>query len=351
MKPVIVDGSMGEGGGQVLRTALSLALATGRSFRIDNVRARREKPGLLRQHLAAVAAAQRIGRARVTGDAPGSTTVEFEPTTLAGGDHRIAIGTAGSTTLVLQAVLPALLVARDVSRLEIEGGTHNPMAPPFEFFDAVLRPALERMGPRISARLERHGFHPAGGGRIVVEIEPVESLRPIELLTRGPERARRAFAHVANLPGEIAERERDVLMDALGLESDAVAVRVLDDAAGPGNVVMARVEFDAGAEVFSAVGRHGVPAERVARLVARQTNEFLAADVPVGENLADQLLVPMALAGRGAFRTTAPSSHTRTVAEVLPMFLPVCADLSQESEHTWRVEVRPTSPPKEGVKR
>lgn len=160
-----LDGSQGEGGGQILRSSLALSMVTGTPVRIRNVRARRPKPGLMRQHLVAVQAAARIGGARVTGTEIGSSTLTFIPGTVKPGEHELSVGSAGSTTLVLQTVLPALLCASEPSLLILEGGTHNPMAPPFEFLERTYLPLVNRMGPRVHAELERAGSYPAGGGR------------------------------------------------------------------------------------------------------------------------------------------------------------------------------------------
>ena len=161
-----VDGSKGEGGGQVLRTALALSLVSGQPFRIDRIRAGRAKPGLMRQHLTAVRAAAAIGQARVSGDHIGSTELAFTPSRVAGGDYTFAVGSAGSATLVLQTVLLPLLLARESSRLTLEGGTHNPWAPPFDFLTRAFLPLVNRMGGRARASLIRPGFYPAGGGRL-----------------------------------------------------------------------------------------------------------------------------------------------------------------------------------------
>src|SRR5262245_2007058 len=160
---ITIDGSAGEGGGQILRTALALSLVTARPFRIERIRAGRPKPGLLRQHLTAVQAAAKVGAARISGAEVGSLELTFEPTGLRGGAYDFAVGTAGSATLVLQTLLPALLRAREPSQLTIEGGTHNPYAPPFDFLARTFLPVLRRMGAAIEARLEAPGFYPAGG--------------------------------------------------------------------------------------------------------------------------------------------------------------------------------------------
>ena len=173
--PVHIDGSQGEGGGQIVRSALALALITGRPITIENLRAKRPKPGLMRQHLAAVHAALAVCDGRAEGDELGSRRLGFEPQQVRGGEYRFKLPTAGSATLVLQTVLPALMIAEAPSAVVLEGGTHNPWAPPFDFLQAAFLPLLSRMGPRVSASLQRHGFYPAGGGQFTVTIEPAQS--------------------------------------------------------------------------------------------------------------------------------------------------------------------------------
>jgi len=320
MEPLRIDGAEGEGGGQIVRTALGLSLVTGRPFRLVNIRARRERPGLLRQHLTAVEAAARIGDARVEGARLRSATLDFEPRAVQAGAHSFDVGSAGSTTLVLETVLPALLLAKAPSRLTLFGGTHNPLAPPFDFVARVLVPVLARMGARVRVELVRHGFYPAGGGEMRAEIVP-SPLAPLLLTERGPTVRRRAEALVSNLPFAIAERELRVV----GWE-DAAALPV--ESAGPGNVVMLHVETKHASELVTGFGAKGVPAEHVAKGAVAEMERYLAADVPVGEHLADQLLVPMALAGGGGFRTLALSSHARTNAALIERFLPVRFALS-----------------------
>ena len=182
---ITIDGARGEGGGQILRTALSLSVATGRPLRIGNIRAKRTKPGLMRQHLTAVRAAQSVSGARVQGAELGSTALTFEPDGVRGGDYHFAVGTAGSATLVAQTVLPALMLADRPAHLVLEGGTHNPHAPPFEFLERAFLPLVRRMGVGLQARLERPGFVPAGGGRFILDVTLAGDLRLIEILDRG----------------------------------------------------------------------------------------------------------------------------------------------------------------------
>lgn len=317
-----LDGSEGEGGGQILRTSLALSMVTGTPVRIRNVRARRSKPGLQRQHLVAVQAAARIGSARVTGAEIGSQTLTFEPGEVTPGEHRLSIGSAGSTTLVLQTVLPALLCASEPSLLVLEGGTHNPLAPPFEFLQRTYLPLVNRMGPRVHAELELFGFYPAGGGRIVVSVEPAKELSGFELLERGEIRSRQALALVSRLPLHIAERELAVVGREEGWKPQDLLAREVRSP-GPGNVLILLVESEVLTEVFAGFGERGVPAEEVAGQAVEEMRRYLAADVPVGEHLADQLLLLFALAGSGAYATGPLSGHTTTQVDLIPRFLDV----------------------------
>jgi RNA 3'-terminal phosphate cyclase (ATP) len=328
-----IDGSMGEGGGQILRTSLGLSLVTGKAVRIVNVRAKRERPGLMRQHLTAVEAAVRVGDARVAGAEIGSTEIEFEPRAVRPGRHAFAVGTAGSATLVLQTVLPALLVASGPSTLELSGGTHNPMAPPFDFVDRVFLPHVRRMGPSVRMKLERYGFYPAGGGRFVVEIEPVRELSRIDALERGEIRERRATAIVAGIPDSVADRELRMVERKLGWPSSCLVKQVLPEAYGPGNVLMLEVHGDDFGELCTGFGERGVQAEAVAHRAIEAMREYLAAQVPVGRHLADQLLIPLAMAGGGSFRTLPLSRHARTNAIVLRRLAAFHAHYSVDTLH------------------
>ncbi len=333
-----IDGSIGEGGGQILRTALSLSLVTGREFRIENIRANRSKPGLLHQHLAAVSAAAAISQAEAEGAALGSQQLTFRPRGVSGGEYRFATGTAGSATLVLQTVLPALLTASQPSALVLEGGTHNPFAPPFEFIHDTFLPTIERTGARVRAKLDRHGFYPAGGGKLRVTIQPATKLARVDLLERGNVIACRCRALVSELPPHIAERELKVLKRKLPVEIDALDVEEVK-AHGPGNVVLVEIQCAHVTEVFVGFGERGVRAEAVAEGVAKEAREYLNAQVPIGKHLADQLLLPMALASGGSFVTLPLTQHALTNLEVLNMFLPVDVKTQPEGERGVRVEI------------
>jgi RNA 3'-terminal phosphate cyclase (ATP) len=332
-----LDGSMGEGGGQILRTSLALAMVTGTPVRIRDIRARRSRPGLMRQHLTAVQAAARVSGARIEGAEVGSREIAFTPGEVRPGDYRFDIGTAGSSTLILQTVLPALLHAGGPSRVTIAGGTHNPGAPPFDYLDRVFLPVLRRMGVRIEAALESPGFYPAGGGQLSVTIDPPDRLAGLELLERGEIRSHRAVAILSRLPRHVAERELDEVARETGWDSGSLEVREVDSP-GPGNILLLEVESAAVTEIFAGFGEKGVRAEEVADRALRELRRYLDAGVPVGEHLADQLLLPFALAGAGAFATLPLSLHATTQIDLIPRFLDVRIEV--EAEEAGRVVVR-----------
>jgi RNA 3'-terminal phosphate cyclase (ATP) len=333
---IAIDGSAGEGGGQILRTALALSLVTGEAFRIEKIRAGRKKPGLLRQHLTAVQAAVEIGNAKVQGAELGSIELAFKPGKVQPGDYRFAVGTAGSAMLVLQTILPALLVGSQPSTLRLEGGTHNPQAPPFDFVEKAFLPLLNRMGPVVTAHLDCPGFYPAGGGKFSVTIQPVEKLSKLELLQRGEIKRRVARGIVANLPRNIAARELAVVAQQLNWPSELLQVDEIKNSCGPGNALVIELESDSVTEVFTGFGERGVSAETVASSVAQEVRDYLACDAPVGVHLADQLLLPLAMVGSGCFRTSAPSRHTTTNIETIKQFLQ--SDLRiNRLENTWQV--------------
>lgn len=334
-----VDGSFGEGGGQILRTSLALSLVAKAELRITNIRARRQKPGLMRQHLAAVRAAAAIGRAEVKGAEIGSKELVFRPSAIEPGDYTFNVGSAGSATLVLQTILPALLRASGPCRLTLEGGTHNPMAPPFDFLEKAFLPLLRAMGAHVTARLDARGFYPAGGGRFFVEMAPAPELHRIDLLERGAILNRRAVATVCNLPTQIALRELEAAQRVLGWESECFRPDAIRGH-GPGNVLTIEVQSEHVTEVFSGFGERGVRAETVGERAAKEAKAYLDAGAPVGEHLADQLLLPMALAGGGSFKTFALSSHTTTHIELLEKLLGAKIHAEQAGENSFVVEVR-----------
>ena len=343
---LVIDGSQGEGGGQIVRSSLSLSMVTGRGVIIENIRAGRKKPGLLQQHLTALRAAAEICSARIEGDQLRSPRLVFEPGPVRGGSYTFRIGTAGSTTLVLQTILPPLMIADAPSSVYIEGGTHNPMAPPFDFLKKSFLPLLARMGPAVELNLDRYGFFPGGGGRIRAEIMPSRSLGRLSLLEGGKVSNCRVRAVVARLPEDIGERECRTIIRKMNWSGRVGTVEVVTDSNGPGNLVFAEVERGGVTEVATGFGERGVPAEKVAESVVRQLRRYCKADVPVGEHLADQLLLPLGIAahfgtGGGEFRTLDLSEHARTHIEILRTFLDVEVEIETRQADDVLVRVVP----------
>ena len=342
---ITVDGSFGEGGGQILRASLALSMALGRPFRMVNIRANRPKPGLKRQHLTCVQAAQQLCEATVTGDSINSTEIYFKPGTVRSGEYSFNIGSGGSCTMVLQALVPALLTASGPSRLTVTGGTHVPFAPPFEFLRDTLLSWLEKLGPRLNAHMEQPGFMQVGGGKITVTIEPVPKLKSFEACECGAFTGADAHIRLYNLDTGIAEREKATLLTegvhTLGLTEETLHVEAKSRAAeGPGNTVLVTVRRESGVTVCTGIGQRNLAAEKVVRHALNRANSFLGAEVPVELHLADQLIVPLALAGGGSFLTEKPSLHTRTCMDLLPFFMNITARVTQQSAKAWLITLQ-----------
>ena len=322
-----LDGAQGEGGGQILRTALTLSMITGQPFRLTNIRAGRAKPGLMRQHLAAVQASARICGAGLSQAEAGSQTLTFTPGAIKGGDYSFAIGTAGSCTLVLQTILPALLYADAASTVRISGGTHNSMAPPVHFLQRAYGRVLEQMGASVDIALKRFGFYPAGGGEVEATVRPCAQLKVIDLTARGERHNGYAESFVAGVPASVATRELAVIGLGMGWNEAQLLHRGLPGEQGPGNALLVTLEHEHSTEVFAGFGEKSLRAEVVAKHLLQEVRDYIASGAAVGEHLADQLMLPMALAGGGKFSTTRWSQHASTNAEVISRFLPVAFDL------------------------
>lgn len=345
---ITIDGSQGEGGGQIVRSSLALSLVTGKPFTIENVRAKRSRPGLMRQHLTSFQATAEIGQAVVEGDSIGSRKVIFHPHELNPGNYTFNIGTAGSTMLVLQTVLPALMVADGPSKVVLEGGTHNPFAPPFDFLQKAYAPLVGKLGPNIEMNLERPGFYPAGGGRGIVSIEPATQLKSLNLLDRGRLVRRSVRALVSNLPAHIGERECRRVINKCNWGNETGTVEEITNARGPGNALIAEVESQHVTEVFTSFGEKGRPAEAVAEKCVKQIRRYLKSDVPVGEYLADQLILPLAIgagqgSGGGQFRTLSLSQHSTTHLDIVQRFLDIRVEVDEKDRGETIVSIQPAT--------
>lgn len=317
---IAIDGSEGEGGGQVLRYACALSLLTGQAFRIENIRGGRDKPGLMRQHVTAIEAACAIGGGECEGLAIASGQLSFRPGTVTPGEYSFSVGTAGSTGLVLQTILVPLMLADRPSHVVIEGGTHAMAAPPFDFIERTLLPVLNRMGPTVTARLVRPGFYPRGGGRIEVAIEPAP-LRAIECLERGAPTGVAATALIAGVPFDVADRELKTAQRFLpDWPEEAFATRQLPADQGPGTVLVLEAAYEHVTEVMTGFGKLGLSAEQLAKNAARRLAGYIESTAFAGPYLQDQLLLPFAVAGGGAFTSVKLSEHSLTAMRLIERF-------------------------------
>jgi RNA 3'-terminal phosphate cyclase (ATP) len=319
-----IDGSRGEGGGQVLRSALTLALLTGEPIRLTNIRARRPKPGLMAQHLQAVQAAAAVGQARLAGAHLRSQSLLFEPQGIHAGAWRFDIGTAGSTSLVLQTILFPLSFAATASSITISGGTHVPWSPCFHFLELHWLPYLRSLGLDVHLELDLAGFYPQGGGRMRATVSPATLRSPLRLTERGALKRIKGLSAVANLEMGIAERQKRQALSRLVDHRGAIEIATARlPARSRGTMLLLLAEFEHAQCCYYALGARGKPAERVADEAVDALEAFLATDGAIDQYLADQLIVPLAFApGVSELRTAQVTQHLVTNAEVVRLFLP-----------------------------
>jgi RNA 3'-terminal phosphate cyclase (ATP) len=319
-----IDGSQGEGGGQVLRSSLSLSLVTGEPVRLFNIRSGRDKPGLQPQHLQAVKAAARVGGARAEGAELDSQSLVFAPSGVRSGDFAFDIGTAGSIALVLQTILLPLSLAQGPSRVRVTGGTHVRWSPCFHYLDWHWRRFMEKAGYRLTLWMERAGFYPPGGGVVHAGVVPTEHVRALTVLERGALMRVRGISAVANLPRTIAERQKDQALRRLLSRFEDIDIQIVDlPAFSKGTLLLLMAEFEHSQSCHYSLGERGKPAERVANEAVDDLERFLAREGAVDAPLADQLILPLALAeGTSSFRTAEVTSHLITNTTIVRRFLP-----------------------------
>lgn len=336
-----IDGSIGEGGGQVLRTSLALAAITGKAFRMTNIRRRRAKPGLMPQHLKAVEAASAVGMARVEGDRFGSQELVFEPTGIRSGQFHFDIGTAGATSLVLQTIVYPLSFGPADADLTLVGGTHVPWSPCFHYLQLHWLRYMEKIGFAIDLKLESAGFYPRGGGRIHATIRPASKLSPLQMLDRGSLKRIRGISAVANLSTEVAERQKRQAHRRLGELSQLAEFEILSiPALSPGTFLMLLAEFENSQCCFYGLGARGKPAERVADEAVNELRDFMSTDGCVDHYLADQLVLPLALAsGKSDVKASRITQHLTTNAEVVRMFLPVSIEINGKIDEPGSIQM------------
>jgi RNA 3'-terminal phosphate cyclase (ATP) len=320
-----IDGSLGEGGGQVLRSGLTLSLLTSTPIEIQNIRARRPKPGLMTQHLFAVQAAAAVGNAQVEGMHLGSTQLSFKPRAIRSGDFRFDLHTAGSTSLVLQTILLPLSYAAAPSSIVLTGGTHVPWSPCFHYLALHWLRYIGEIGFDIELRLEQAGFYPRGGGLVKATTQPIQRPTPIHAAQRGAFKRISGISAVANLNMQVAERQRRRAVNRLKPLCEHVEIEIVRlPSPGRGTMLLLLAEFEHHRCCFYALGARGKPAEQVAEEAVVELEAFLASDGCVDAYLADQLIVPLALAeGVSEIRTSKVTQHLITNVQVVKLFLPV----------------------------
>ena len=338
-----IDGAQGEGGGQVLRTALSLSACRGLPVHIRHIRQGREKPGLMRQHLACVKALAEVCGGEVRGAFIGSKAIEFIPGPIRAGTYDFSIGSAGSTTLVFQTVLPALLLADKPSHLTLTGGTHNPMAPSVDFIEQSFLPVLRKMGCEFELKLNRYGFYPVGAGQWTISIYPPETFRPLAIENRGQLLEATGHCVSAGIPGHVVVREKAQLLKKLQWPNAAIALEQVESL-GAGNYLRLNLRYEGITETFDSIGKVGVSAERVATEAIEAMRRYQSYGAPVGHYLADQLLLPMCLGAGGAFVTEPLSLHCQTNVEVIRQMTGLDLRINEvEEKRQWRILLEPSS--------
>ncbi|AJQ92521.1 RNA 3'-terminal phosphate cyclase [Gynuella sunshinyii YC6258] len=315
MDMIELDGRQGEGGGQILRSALTLAMLTGKGIEIHHIRGGRPKPGLMRQHLTCVLAAQTISGAWVEGAELGSTRLRFVPGAVTSGDYHFDVGSAGSTTLVFQTIALPLLQAKGASTVQFRGGTHNPMAPPLTYLKRSFLPLLREMGAQIELDVQRWGFMPAGGGCWQATIKP-SVLSPISRLQRGELLNCRLSAYEVGLSNQVAERELQVFCRSAPMAVTETRIRQ-PKSSSPGNLLAVDLHFEKTRICLTELGRPRLSAEKVAGNLLKQVNRYLQSDAVLDEYLADQIMLPMLVAGGGEFRCDGLSDHGETNRQII----------------------------------
>ncbi len=337
-----IDGSYGEGGGQILRTALAFSAIYKRPLTVYRIRARRKKPGLGPQHLMAVKALAQISGARVDGSSIGSETLTFIPGEICPGDYKFEIGTAGSVTLLLQSLLLPLCLSQKDSRLTLVGGTHVPWSPPFHYLSEVLFPALKTMGIAIEARIEKWGWYPKGGGILKVETRSTQHLKPVAFLERGSLKRIRGLSATSYLPKHVGERQRDEALRWIEKELKVDAeITLLPNVPGngPGSFLFLVAESENATAGFSSLGQRGKPAEEVARDAVVSLKEYLESDGCIDPHLADQLIPFVIMAkGHSSFTTSRMSEHLLTNLWVVQHFSDVKIIKSGEKGKRGKIE-------------
>jgi len=321
-----IDGSFGEGGGQILRTALSLSCLFQKPFRISHIRKGRKKPGLMPQHLTCVKAMQLLSDAEVIGDRLGSSELIFKPGAVRGGEFFFDVGTAGSTSLVMQTIIPSLIFSKEKASIILKGGTHVPFSPSFDYIAEVFVPTLERLGMRIRLKIESYGFYPKGGGRVGIETFPVESIKPLRVNERGKILRIKGYSVSGNLPLSIAERQKNAAIEKIhseikGLECPVEIGTMSVQTPGHGTFIYILSETEYAIAGFTALGERGKRAETVGEEAVKEFIEYYSTDAALDKHLSDQLVLYLSMSKEGSiFTTSSITQHLMTNLWAIGLF-------------------------------
>ena len=340
MDTIDIDGSFGEGGGQILRTALSLSCITGLPFRLFNIRKGRKKSGLMPQHITCVNAVSEICNAKVSGCSKGSTSLTFTPGKINSGNYTFDIKTAGSTSLVFQTILPPLLFADGPSHITIIGGTHVPFSPNYHYISEVFIPVLNKLGIKIEPSIVKYGFYPKGGGEVSFKILPAGKIKSLNAASKETLVNISGYTGVSRLPLTIAEREKNSVLKALHPLS--AEIQIMDvSSPGEGTFVFLKGEYDNTLCGFSSLGERGKPAERVGKEAAEQFMHFHNSPACLEPHLSDQILIYLSLSNENSsFTTSCITQHLLTNIWVIEKFLKVRCQIEGDLNTEGKVTVR-----------
>ena len=329
-----IDGSYREGGGQILRTALSLSCLFQKPFRIFNIRKGRKKPGLMPQHLTCVRASQLIANAKVKGDDVGSTELLFSPGEVKSGDFFFDIGTAGSTSLVLQTVIPSLIFSKAKTIVTLKGGTHVPFSPSYDYLAGIFSSFLKKIGVNIKLSIESYGFYPKGGGKVRAEILPVQEIKSLRIAARGTILRMSGYSGVGNLPFSIAERQKNALVEKLfpsvipphpplikwGFEN--IAIELLNvSTPGQGTFIYLQSESEHTIAGFTSLGERRKMAEVVGEEAAIEFYAYYSTDAGLDPHMADQIVLYLSMCDKeSVFTTSCITEHLMTNLWVIGLF-------------------------------
>ncbi|KPK34238.1 MAG: RNA 3'-phosphate cyclase [Nitrospira bacterium SG8_35_1] len=339
MKTIELDGSYGEGGGQILRTALSLSCVTGHALKLFNIRGGRKKPGLMPQHITCVNAASEITGAKIKGAEAGSTELIFVPGKTMPGNYIFDIKTAGSCTLVFQTLLPPLMFGEGSSIITIRGGTHVPLSPTYHYLSEVLLTMLRNVGVHVDSTIYKYGFYPKGGGEVKFTVHPVSQVKGLDLSERGELIALHGYSAVSRLPVQIARRQKNAMEQKVkSFPADIQIMNVVSP--GEGTFTFLAAQYENTFAGFSSIGKRGKPAEKVGAETASAFLDFNCKSTVFDPHLADQIVLYLSLSRQdSSFTTSCITEHLLTNLWVIKKFIDIHYQVEGQLNSEGRIKI------------